>query len=353
MIRRGEYPAGSVGCAESSCELKEGQRNRWFCLFTNTQIDLGFIFGTLVPMIIARAAPNNLGLVWRLSLALGVIPPLSLMYLRIRLKEPQSYIREGFKNTKTPYWLALKFYGPRLFLVSTIWFIYDFLTYPFGIYSSTWIKVIQPDSALWQTFGWSVLVNFFYLPGAILGAFTSDWMGPRLALMIFVAAQGALGFVMSGCYTYLKESQNIAGFVVVYGIFLSLGEMGPGDNIGLVASKTCATGIRGQYYAIAAAIGKIGAFVGNYIFPYIIKAGGGAHTTRGGQYPFYVASALCFFSAFLVWCLPTINQDAIEKEDFEFKKYLELHGYDTTKMGHGSSGQVSHFTVDEIVKVDH
>lgn len=63
---------------------------------------------------------------------------------------------------------------------------------------------------------------------------------------------------MSGCYGYLKMPQNIGGFVVVYGIFLALGEMGPGDNIGLVASKTCATGIRGQYYAIAAACGKIG-----------------------------------------------------------------------------------------------
>jgi hypothetical protein len=38
-----------------------------------------------------------------------------------------------------------------------------------------------------------------------------------------------------------------------------LGEMGPGDNIGLVASKTSATGIRGEYYAIAAAMGKVGA----------------------------------------------------------------------------------------------
>ncbi|TKA82845.1 hypothetical protein B0A55_00996 [Friedmanniomyces simplex] len=38
----GEYPAGSVACAEASGELKEGHRNRWFCLFTNTQIDLGF-----------------------------------------------------------------------------------------------------------------------------------------------------------------------------------------------------------------------------------------------------------------------------------------------------------------------
>ena len=37
-----------------------------------------------------------------------------------------------------------------------------------------------------------------------------------------------------------------------------LGEMGPGDNIGLVAAKTSATGIRGEYYAIAAALGKIG-----------------------------------------------------------------------------------------------
>lgn len=37
-----------------------------------------------------------------------------------------------------------------------------------------------------------------------------------------------------------------------------LGEMGPGDNIGLVAAKTSATGIRGEYYAIAAALGKVG-----------------------------------------------------------------------------------------------
>ena len=50
MYISGEYPAGSVGCAESTGELKEGHRNRWFCLFTNTQIDFGFVVGTLVPM---------------------------------------------------------------------------------------------------------------------------------------------------------------------------------------------------------------------------------------------------------------------------------------------------------------
>ena len=100
-------------------------------MFTNVQIDFGFIMGTLMPTIICAAAPHNLGLVWRLSLGLGVIPPLSLLYLRIKLKEPEAFSREKFRKGKTPYWLALKFYGPRLALVAIIWFIYDFLTYPF------------------------------------------------------------------------------------------------------------------------------------------------------------------------------------------------------------------------------
>jgi hypothetical protein len=49
---------------------------------------------------------------------------------------------------------------------------------------------------------------------------------------------------MAGCYPWLRQPENVAGFVVVYGVFLALGEFGPGDNIGLIASKTCATGIR-------------------------------------------------------------------------------------------------------------
>jgi MFS family permease len=328
----GEYPAGSVACAESSGELKEGTRNRWFILFTNVQIDFGFVAGSLVAMIVTVIAPHHLHAVWRICLGLGVIPPLSLLYLRIKLKEPEAYSRENFKR-KTPYWLALKFYGPRLIVVCLIWFIYDFLTYPFSIFSSAWLTAIDPHRSTWQQFGWSTVINAFYVPGALLGSWTSDKMGPRLALSVFVAAQGIVGFIMSGCYQWLKMPENVAGFVVVYGIFLSLGEMGPGDNIGLVASKTCATGIRGQYYAAAAAMGKIGGFIGNYIFPVIIADGGGDDTVRGGQYPFFVASSLCLFSACIVWLLPRIDQDTIEKEDKLFRQYLIDNNFDISQMG--------------------
>ena len=90
-------------------------------------------------------------------------------------------------------------------------------------------------------------------------------------------------------------------------VFLALGELGPGDNIGLCAAKTSATAIRGQYYSYAAAIGKIGAFVGTYVLP--LAQNNAPNEIRAGQDPFFISSSLCIFSAFLAWfCLPQINQ---------------------------------------------
>ena len=49
---------------------------------------------------------------------------------------------------------------------------------------------------------------------------------------------------------------------VVYGIFLSFGELGPGNCLGLLTSKSSPTAVRAEFYGIAAAIGKVGAFIG-------------------------------------------------------------------------------------------
>jgi MFS family permease len=50
----GEYPAGSVGCSESTGELESGTRNRWFIWFTNLAIDAGFVVAAFVPMVVVR-----------------------------------------------------------------------------------------------------------------------------------------------------------------------------------------------------------------------------------------------------------------------------------------------------------
>jgi len=333
----GEYPAGSVGCAEGTGELKAGTRNKWFIMFTNVQIDLGFVVAALVAMIVVLATgENHLRAAWRICLGLGVLPPLSLLYLRIKLQEPEAYKRESMANTRTPWLLVIKFYWYRLTVVSLIWFIYDFSAYSFGIYSSSiTANLLGKNYPLWKSFGWNVLINFFYMPGCVIGGFLADVpsLGPRKLITFALIAQAIIGYIMAGCYAFLNKPHYVGAFVVVYGIFLALGELGPGNNIGLLASKTSATAIRGQYYGIAAAIGKIGAFSGSYALASLQKRAGD-DTVRAGQDPFWVASSLALFAAGLAWfCLPNIEQDTIDIEDTRFREYLISNGYDTSKMG--------------------
>ncbi|KAL3421846.1 major facilitator superfamily transporter [Phlyctema vagabunda] len=331
----GEYPAGSVAASEATGELKSGTRNRWFILFTNVMIDWGFVIGAFVPYIlVVICTEKHLRLAWRIALGLGVVPPLSLLILRMRLQEPEEFKRESMKHVRIPYWLVIKFYWFRLAVVSLIWFLYNFSVYSFGIYSSTILANILPATApLSQSFGWNTVINLFYIPGSMLGSIYSDYVGPRYALASGVFVQGIVGFIMAGLYKTLSKPSNVGAFCTVYGIFLSLGELGPGDNIGLVASKTCGTGVRGQYYAIAAAVGKVGAFVGTYVFPLIEKAGGD-DTAASAQYPFYVSSSLCMLTAALAtFALPHIGQDTIQAEDIKFRAYLESNGWDTNQLG--------------------
>ncbi|KAF9697980.1 hypothetical protein EKO04_004532 [Ascochyta lentis] len=335
----GEYPAGSVGCAESTGELKSGSRNKWFILFTNVQIDLAFFISAIVATVVVLiTGENHLRVAWRVCLGIGIIPPLSLLYLRLKLQEPEAFKRESLAKTKTPWLLIARYYWLRLSIVSIIWFIYDFSAYSFGIYASSILANLLGETApLWKSLAWNILINFFYMPGCLAGAFVADLpsMGPKKTLFIGVTLQGIIGFIMAGCYPWLKKPENVAGFVVVYGIFLALGEFGPGDNIGLVASKTCATGIRGQYYGIAAAVGKIGAFAGSYALKALQDAAGDDEIAAGRN-PFFVASALAFLAAGLVLLLPHIGQDTIDEEDVSFRQYLNANGYDTSRMGLGS-----------------
>ncbi|KFH43148.1 metabolite transport protein -like protein [Hapsidospora chrysogenum ATCC 11550] len=327
----GEYPAGSVGAAESTSELKKGTRHRWFILFTNTMINAGFVFGAFIPYVVAAAAKNKYyETMWRTSLGIGVIFPCALLYLRFKLKEPEEFAKESMRKA-TPYRLVLGFYGFRLFCVSLIWFLYNFSVYAFGIYSSSILSGLYGDKApLTTVFGWNTVINMFYLPGSLAGAFVSDALGPKYTLALGVSVQACIGYIMAGLYG--KLSQNIAAFAVVYGIFLSLGEFGPGNNIGLLAAKTCATGVRGRYYGIAAAVGKIGAFVGTYVFPVIQRAGN--NETQSAQYPFWVASSLAILSAAI--CLifiPKVDQDTIKEENARFRAYLTSKGWDVNQLG--------------------
>lgn len=146
----------------------------------------------------------------------------------------------------TPWWLAIKYYWFRLTLISLVWFVYDFTVYALGLYYSIIVDNLMGEKQeLWRTFGWNVVLNLFYMPGCIGGSFMADTkIGAKWTLVVALTLMATVGFIIGGCQETLSKPENVGGFTVLYGLFLALGEIGPGDNMGLFASKTCATGIR-------------------------------------------------------------------------------------------------------------
>jgi len=332
-----EYPCGSVAASEQSEEpgISKNAQHRWFALATNTMIDFGFVIGAFVPLVLLWIfGENHLDAVWRGSLGLGMVPALAVLIWRIKMEEPSRYKRDSMKNAKIPYWLIFKRYWVRLAAISFTWFLYDFISYPFGLFSSTVLTAINPNPNLVQNLGLNVVTNLFYMPGTIIGAFCVDFLGPKYTQATGLILQAIIGFIMSGLYKHLAS--NAAAFAVVYGIFLSFGEFGPGNCLGLLSAKSGPTAVRGQFYGVAAAIGKIGAFVGTWSFKPAVDAFShhGTDPDRGNTGPFWIASGMCLLSAFvtLVFIRP-LSHDGMEREDIAFREYLEENGWDTSQMG--------------------
>lgn len=345
-----EYSSSSSSCAEACQLLPPGKRNRWFAWFTNTMIDAGFVASAFVPMVLLWICkPEHLTPVWRVTLGIGAIPPISLFFLRLYYVEGEQYRKTCFKKVRVPYWTVIKFYWLRLLVVSLIWFIYDLSAYSFGLFSSHIIDLLYESDDLYSTFGWNVVFNLFYIPGALLGAVSADYFGPRLTLAFGVIVQSIMGFAMAAKLEDLKKS--IGGFVVCYGVFMTMGEFGPGDNIGLLAAKTSSTPIRAQYYAIAAAIGKVGAFVGTYIFTPLTNK-------YGLKSAWWLGGALGLFSGYLaLFWLPSVDQNAMANEDAIFLEYLTSTGFDISQLGDDSvevfSDRGSTENNEDVQKLEH
>lgn len=251
------------------------------------------------------------------------------------MEEPDAYKKNAMKHVKIPYWLIVRRYWRKLIAVCFCWFIYDFITYPFGMYAGTITEgAIGLNPSLYQILAWGCLINAFYCPGAFIGAYMSDWLGPKRCMLVGLVMQAVFGFALSGAYGYFKT--RTAGFAVIYGIFLCWGEIGPGNNVPLFAAKAVGpTAARAQLYSLAAASGKVGAFVGTYIFPSIINAFPEGSDLRSTGI-FYIGSGLALLSAIV--CLiffPNIKHDAMVDEDKLFREYLIEHGIDISGMGMG------------------
>ncbi|KJK65105.1 MFS like protein [Aspergillus parasiticus SU-1] len=285
----GEYPVCATSATEAADETTKLRKNRGFLVASTTDfaVDLGFVSAGIVALIVlACYGQETRSGVWRVSFGLGFVVPLA-------------------------------------------WFCYDFVTYPFGIFSSTIIQQLMTDNSTVQNIGYGTVINCFYLPGCLLGGYLMDKIGRKQNMTLGFMLWAIWGFILGGALHPIQSVFPL--FVVMYGIFMALGEMGPGVSTFLCAAESFPTPLRGHFLGFAAAVGKAGASIGTEVFTPIQNSFD--TTAKGQQAVFLIASAFTVVGGLIAWFLIPDMSRELEDEDARFKAYLEENGYDVSHYG--------------------
>jgi MFS family permease len=137
------------------------------------------------------------------------------------------------------------------------------------------------------------------------------------------------GFILGGA---LQSIQSVFPlFIVMYGIFQALGEMGPGVSTFLCASESFTTPFSGHFLGFAAAVGKAGASIGTEVFTPIQNSFDS--TAKGQQAVFLIGAAFTVVGGLVAWFLIPDMSRELETEDARFKAYLEENGYNVSLYG--------------------
>lgn len=323
-----EYPSCSVSANEAANETVR-RRGGVFCLVTNLPLSFGGPFALCIFLIVYQITSDHEGL-WRTMFAIGAFFPLSVFYFRLKMATSELYKKSAIKK-HVPYWLAFKYYWPRMIGTCGAWFLYDFVTFPNGIFSAGIISSVLSEGEtkdLEKIAEWNLLLGTIAIPGVFVGAYLCDKIGRKWTLIC-----GFVGYIIFGLIVgigYDKISKIIPLFIVFYGLMMSSGNLGPGDMMGLVSSESYATPIRGTLYGFSAAIGKVGAVVGTETFTPI-------QNNLGKKWTFIIA-AICGLAGVLVtyFFVPHLREDDLLEEDIKFKNYLLDNGW-TGTFGNGEN----------------
>lgn len=325
----GEYPVSGAGATEATDENAAMRKHRgfMFAMLADLSASLGYVWGGLVPLLlllITHQKESNYEIVWRTSFAVGMIPPVSIFWFRVRMAVSTAFRKSSLRKQRVPYLLAGKRYWRALLGCSATWFMYNYVSVPFGIFSGTITNRVNPENSLVKNLGWGVVINCFYIPGPFIGGYLSDRIGRRQTMCLGFTLQACLGFILGGAN---ERIQNIFPlFIVLYGLFLTLGEVGPGSTVVLTASECFPTSIRGQMMGFVSAWSKAGAAIGSEVFS-ALSARWANDASRSNQAVFLIGSAFALLGAAIAWFVIPDMSHKLDDEDVKWRAYLEEKGW--------------------------
>ncbi|KAL4792948.1 major facilitator superfamily domain-containing protein [Aspergillus venezuelensis] len=321
----GEYPVCATSATEAADETARLRKKRGFlvALTTDFAIAIGFISASITALIVlACFSQQTREGVWRVCFDIGFVLPIVVCFFRIRMINLTQYRKHAIKR-KYPYRLVLKRYWKPMLGTFLGWVLYDFVVYNFGLFSSTIISQLNPDNSTVQNIGYGV-INSFYLPGCLLGGVLMDRIGRKQTMTLGFLLWSIWGFILGGALNLIQPVFSL--FIIMYGIFNALGEMGPGVSTFLCASESFPTPLRGHFLGPAAAAGNAGASIGAEVFRPVQRSFGDVREGQRGV--FLTASGFTLLGGVVAWWLILYMEMELESEDTRFMVYLVEHGYE-------------------------
>jgi MFS family permease len=250
----------------------------------------GLIVG---PLLAAALLSTHISqnIIWRILVSFGAIPALAVYWSRRHLKESPRFLKAvaqeedasgklkkashyDKKTHSVSFWdgyhrlVDNKLVLVRLLGASAAWFLMDFAYYGNTVSSPLVLSALGTDHTLLQkTLTQLGIFSAFAAPGYAVAALTMDKLGRK-------TIQG-LGFAMMavtfGLLAIIPNVEKLViPFVLIYGFSYFFTEFGPNATTFVYPSELFPVKVRTTAHGIAAALGKIGGFVGVFTFPFFM-----------------------------------------------------------------------------------
>jgi MFS transporter, PHS family, inorganic phosphate transporter len=267
----GDYPVSAVLMSEYADRRNRG---RMVALVFSAQA-VGLVVGPLLALALLGGGAGP-GATWRILLGLGAIPAATAVWLRRKMPEPPRFQAKTASPAQPGPAAAGEATGVRAFLASRrllvllagtagCWFLLDYAYYGNTISTPQIIALITPHAS--QTTTIAIQLAIFVVaavPGYILAIAKMDRFGHRRLQLV--------GFILMGtCFAVIGlvpgMTTAVVPFLLVYGVSYFFTEFGPNVTTFVLPGELFSTRVRATGHGISAGVGKLGAFIGVFLFP--------------------------------------------------------------------------------------
>ena len=282
----GDYPVSAVMVSEYA---NRKDRGKLVGMVFGTQA-LGLIVGPLIALALLGSGAGD-DLVWRILLGLGAVPAAAVIYLRWRMPESPRYqmhreslgvqaANDGQGTGARPASIgaggAAHVSGLQAFLTNKrwlvmlagtagCWFLLDYAYYGNTISTPQILGLIAPHATTMTKIALQLAIfAVAAVPGYILAIARLDKIGHR-KLQLIGFAMMALCFLIISAVPGMTTT--VAPFLVVYGVSYFFTEFGPNMTTFVLPSELYPVSMRATGHGISAGVGKLGAFIGVFLFP--------------------------------------------------------------------------------------